>query len=459
MDRRIIEFRDAAAQMCAGRFDIDLSVSGNDEVAELGRALQELGGSLQRKFTELQTLFTLIERVNSGLLLDDVCNHLFETFRGIIPYNRIGVALLENGNTYVRARWARSDASEKKISLGYGAELKGSSLQTILETGKPRILNNLLDYAGSHPASQSTKLILEEGMRSSLTCPLVASAHPVGFMFFSSMEPNTYRDVHIEVFLNIAGQIATIIEKSRLYEQLLELNEVKNRFLGIAAHDLRSPLSIIRGYIKLLQSGICGTSPEAARQMLERMDYTCESMLSLINDLLDVSAIESGQLVLDLRTVHLGRYLRELYELNRLQAEGKSIRLQLELAPELPSIEVDSDRLGQAINNVIGNAIKFSPEHTDVVFGARTVDGAVEIYVQDHGPGIPEAEIGKIFTEFSKTSVKPTQGEKSTGLGLAIVKRMIEAHGGSIRVKSRVGEGSTFTLTLPLREPAASPPV
>jgi len=137
--------------------------------------------------------------------------------------------------------------------------MAGSSLERVLATGEPRILDDLEAYLAAHPRSESTRLIVAEGVRSSLTCPLVANGKPVGFLFFSSRERGTYRRAHVELFMEIAGQLALIVEKSRLYELLLELDQVKNRFLGMAAHDLRNPIGVVRSYAELLQEDFLGT--------------------------------------------------------------------------------------------------------------------------------------------------------------------------------------------------------
>jgi signal transduction histidine kinase len=450
VDPRISKYREAAAAMKRGNFDVEVPV-GEDEIGQLGKALAELGCVMEKRFRQIQTLSQVTAQINAGLILDQVLNQVYESFRPLIPYDRIGLALLEEEGQLARTRWVRSDAPNIRIGLDYSGRMAGSSLERVIETSQPRILNDLHAYLQEHPYSKSTRLILEEGMCSSLTCPLVAMGKPIGFMFFSSMQPNTYQDAHVELFLQIAGQLAVIVEKSRLYQQLVELNQLKNKFLGIAAHDLRSPISIVKSFAQLFLTGYLGEVSASQRDILERMDRSCETMLGLINDLLDVTAIEAGQLDLDLREVDLASYLRECQTTNAVLAKSKSIELALDLEPNLPHMMMDADRINQALNNLITNACKYSFPNTVVTLRAWVMDDDVAIAVQDQGQGIPKADLPKMFTEFGRTSVRPTGGEKSIGLGLAIVKRMVEAHGGRIWVESQVGVGSTFTFTLPLR--------
>jgi hypothetical protein len=452
-DPRIPKYREAAVAMREGRFGIELPVEPEDEVAQLGKALLELDRALEKQFEELRTLVRVTEQINAGLVLDDVLNHVFDWFHTIIPYNRIGFSLLEEDGKLVRARWARSEAPEMRIQGGYEAPLAGSSLQRIMESGQPRILNDLAAYLREHPQSDSTRRVVEEGMRSSLTCPLIAMGKPIGFMFFSSMKPNAYQGVHVELFLQIAGLLAMIVEKGRLYQQMIELNDLKNKFLGIAAHDLRNPISVIKGYLSLLLNGYLGEVAKEQREVMESMNSACVTMLTLIDDLLDVSAIEAGRLELRMEETDLAKYLRDCHASNRLLAKAKSIELELDLPPQLPKVVMDPNRVNQIVNNLITNAIKFSHPNTVITLRARGLRDEVEISVSDQGQGIPEQEIPKIFAPFARASVRPTAGEKSTGLGLAIVKRMVEAHGGRITVASKVGQGSTFAFALPLQSP------
>lgn len=448
-DARLTLYREAALAMKSGQFRVPIPIQGRDEVAKLGAALAELGETLERKFEEVNRLAQVTERVNSGIILDEVLNYVFESFRPIIPYDRIGFSLLEDNGNIVRARWARSDAPVMTICKGYWARLQGSSLQRIIDTGQPRILNDLQAYLAEHPHSESTRKIVQEGMLSSLTCPLVAFGKPVGFMFFSSMRVETYRTVHVEVFQQIAGQLSMIVEKGRLYQQLVELNEVKNRFLGMAAHDLRSPLATLRGSAELIAGNCLGPVNAEQKEFLQMMQGSCNRMLALVNELLDVNAIESGRLELKLCPQDVDEWLAQCCHNDAVLAKSKSIEIGLDVPAGLPKVSMDAQRMHQVMNNLISNAIKFSHPNSKVTIGASSHGGQVEVWVSDQGQGIPEGEIDRLFHDFTRTSVRPTAGEPSTGLGLAIVKRIIEAHGGRVWVESKVGLGSRFAFTLP----------
>jgi len=451
MDKhRLDELIIALEEMVQGNFHPELSIKDSGEFNKLAKAISSVGESFENRCKEQRTLASITEKINDGLLLTGILDHVFDSFREIIPYNRIGIALIDTDKGLVRACCTRSDAKTIKISTGYSAPILDSSLATIINTGEPRIINNLPDYLNSHPDSMSTRLIVEEGMQSSLTCPLIAANKPVGFIFFSSMQINTYKDLHADVFQKIARQLSVIFEKSRMYEELIQLNDLKNKFLGIAAHDLRSPIGVVKNFIILFLNGYLGEIDEKQREVLNTMDKNCDRMLNLIHNILDFSAIESGNLELKLEALDLHKFFHTYESMTKSLAEKKQIELKLDIELKLPEINVDSNRIMQVLDNLVTNAIKFSYPNTTVTLSARKSDGSVEISVADQGQGIPENEISKIFKEFSKTSVRPTGGEKSTGLGLAIVRRIIEAHNGSIIVDSIVGKGTTFTIKLPI---------
>jgi diguanylate cyclase (GGDEF)-like protein len=222
-DTRVSLYRQAAEALRQGRYDVNIPVGEPDEMSELGKALRALAETLKSQAEQSAMLKEITQRVNEGLLIEEVLDHVYENFFSLIPYDRMGLALVEDGNAVVRAYWARSEATDIKLPLGYSASLAGSSLDGIIRTGQPRILNDLEAYLEQNPASDSTRRIVEEGMRSSLTCPLVVKGQPVGFLFFSSMRKNAYEEAHQELFLQLAGQLSTALEKGRVYQELLDI--------------------------------------------------------------------------------------------------------------------------------------------------------------------------------------------------------------------------------------------
>jgi len=228
------------------------------------------------------------------------------------------------------------------------------------------------------------------------------------------------------------------------------LNEEKNRLLGMAAHDLRNPLGIILTYSGFLEADTFSILDENQREFITAIKTTSEFMLKLINDLLDVSTIESGQLKLERNPSDLVALVRHNVELNAILAAKKRIALSFRSCEEIPLLSLDSGKIEQVMNNLIGNAVKYSHSDTKVEVAISPKIGEVLISVKDEGQGIPPEDLPKLFKVFGRANVKSTGGEISTGLGLAIARKIVEGHGGRIWVESHPGQGSTFRFTIPL---------
>jgi signal transduction histidine kinase len=242
-------------------------------------------------------------------------------------------------------------------------------------------------------------------------------------------------------------------ELSERNEELQALDEQKNQFLGMAAHDLRNPLGVIGSYSTLLLDDDVPLSDEKRRRFLGTIQASSQFMLTLINDLLDISAIESGRLELRTERTDLGPLLRYNISLNETLAAEKEIAIDLEVEEDLPAVPLDAEKFEQVLNNLLSNAVKFSHPGSRIQVRASREGDLITICVADQGQGIPAEEQVKLFRPFGRTSVRSTSGEKSTGLGLAIVKRIVEGHGGHIAVESEVGHGTTFRVCLPAPPP------
>ncbi|MEO5510094.1 MAG: hybrid sensor histidine kinase/response regulator [Longimicrobiales bacterium] len=232
---------------------------------------------------------------------------------------------------------------------------------------------------------------------------------------------------------------------------LAETNQKLNQFVGMAAHDLRNPLTVMIGFAKFLMMDpqAVNFSDRQAR-FIASMGSNAEFMLRLVNNLLDVSKIEAGEISLERQPTDLVQLIEQNVAVNRILTEDKNITFEFSAPREVPPAYVDPDKIEQVLNNLLSNAAKFSAPHTTVVVTIAPLGRTIEVCVTDQGPGIPADELDKLFKPFSRTSVKPTSGEKSTGLGLLIAKQVVDAHGGTIRVESVVGTGTSFVVTLPV---------
>jgi diguanylate cyclase (GGDEF)-like protein len=191
----------------------------------VARDRRKLEEQVDERTSELSRLADLIERINHAVTLEEVLDYVYESLRDVIPYDRIGLALLDENRVVLRAVWSRSESKTIGIGRGYEAPIESSSLMKVLETGEPRVIRDLEAYFEEHPDSESTRRILSEGVRSSMTCPLKALGRPVGFLFFSSFTTNTYDESHVRLLRQIAGQLSLVVGKSKLYEDLLETKQ------------------------------------------------------------------------------------------------------------------------------------------------------------------------------------------------------------------------------------------
>lgn len=254
-----------------------------------------------------------------------------------------------------------------------------------------------------------------------------------------------------ELCARVKTQLQLQFSKKQLELQnqaLLELNEQKNTFIGMAAHDLRSPLGAICGYSEILLEELATMDNREKEHFLKRIHSSGTSMLNLINDLLDVSVIDSGTFKIKTITCSLKTLIEDNLQIHRIRADKKHIKLHL-TTNETSNGLYDPERIGQVLDNLISNAIKYSPISSDVFISLNQFDDYVKIDVKDEGPGLSEEDQAKLFGSFQKLSTKPTAGEKSTGLGLSIVKKIVESHHGAITIESTLGHGSIFSFTLP----------
>jgi len=251
-------------------------------------------------------------------------------------------------------------------------------------------------------------------------------------------------------FTKLNNQLVTLQrELSKKNSNLEKLNEEMSKFIGIAAHDLRTPLGNIQTFIKFLYEDIDHFT-DSQKLYLDQIRQLDEFMLNLVNDLLNVSKIESGKIQLNYSNVEMIDFVDRIVRLNSKLAEDKNIKIKLSSDLKTFVTALDKNKIEQVITNLLTNAIKFSHQNTTITIKISKESAHTTVQVIDQGLGIKQEDCEKLFQPFQKTSTQSTRNEKSTGLGLYIVKRIVEAHKGKIWVESKVGEGSAFSFSLPL---------
>jgi two-component system sensor histidine kinase BarA len=263
-----------------------------------------------------------------------------------------------------------------------------------------------------------------------------------------------------------AAQAAVAIENARLYEdlkeralhlekayaELQEIDRLKDELVQNVSHELRTPLTFVKGYVEMLLDGDMGQINERQRESLSIVADKTDATARLVSDIIFLQQIEHESL--QLAELDLAQVVRRALQSNQAAAEGARIALALrsQVAPDLPPAYADRDRINQVLDNLIGNAIKFSPHGGTITVQIEDMGAMLQASVSDSGIGVSEDQIGRIFERFYQVDGSATRKFGGAGLGLTIAKRIVEAHGGRIWVKSQIGQGSTFFFTLPKAE-------
>lgn len=393
------------------------------------------------------------KKLNDGVAYEQVLNYIFDSLESVIPFERIGIALLEDEDSRVVLRWMQTKLKNTNLSYGYSAPLEGSSLENLLLSKKPRIINDLPRYLELHPDSLSAKIALSDGIRSSLTFAIKANGLPVGFVFFSSSALNTYQAVHIDHFMEVVEGISLFVQYGKL-RQFFEMNTSTVKSLRTTVHDLRSPLCVIEGFIEMMTlEPWYQELDKKSRDIFGILQRNTQFMMDLVSNLAVINKSKSSKGEINRVKVFLPIFFSDFNRCGKILTAKKKIIFEVKLQDFLPEEWLfDPIQIRQVIDNLLTNAIKFSNQNSQVkVFVSHEVNRLI-FAIKDSGQGIPKKDHSKLFLDFGKTRILPTAGESSTGLGLAIARRIVQAHGGDIEIDSEVNKGSTFTFWLPRGE-------
>jgi protein-histidine pros-kinase len=421
------------------------------DVTERRRAQERLQLQLKR----ISALREINASITSTLDLRAVLDFLMDKIDAFLPHSTVFV-WLANAATGEMERAACRNVDAKDW-MDRPLPAVPALVKTVMETKRPIYIKNIQN----DPRAMDREFYRRNGLVSYLGLPLVAHEKVLGVFVFLTREEREFPAEELDFLSTLAVQAAIAIHNSQLYEQtrnqaadLERAAKLQADFSAMIAHDLRAPLSNIIGATGIMENGLVGAMNEGQKKWTGRIKTNASSLIELVNDFLDVSKIEAGKIDISCEPTDVKELIVNARENHLPIANDKKIALTSESDPSLPRIDADARRLDQVLNNLLSNSLKFTPAGGTIRIRAVPEDGTgIRVEVTDTGAGISRDEIDGLFQKYRQTESGKKSQHKGTGLGLVICKMIVEAHGGTIRVESEAGKGTTFSFTLPLVNP------
>ena len=434
-----------------------MSVQLRESYAGLERKVEERTGELQETVAHQSATASILGIIASSV--EDtrpVFDAIARAAAGVIQSARVQLFLVEQGMLHHVGGTGLNEEQRARLKAFYPTALDkaGYNGRSIIEKRTIHVPDVMADANRPGMAKASHEAT---GLRAILVVPMISDGEAIGSITTSFTEPGEFTEKQISLLNSFAAQAVIAIRNARLFREIqdksrqLEIaNQHKSDFLANMSHELRTPLNAIIGFSEVLVEKMFGEVNEKQLDYLKDIHSSGKHLLSLINDILDLSKIEAGRMDLDVADFDLRSALENAITLVKERAQRHGITLGLEVDPSLGSFRGDERKFKQILLNLLSNAVKFTPEGGKVDVAARPGAKAVEFSVTDTGVGIAAADQVLVFEEFKQVGTDYTRKAEGTGLGLALTKRFVELHGGTIRLQSVPGKGSTFTFTIPL---------
>jgi two-component system, NtrC family, sensor kinase len=426
------------------------------ENVRLFRELEARTAALTRSVGELRALGAVGQALSSTLDVDVVLDTIVTRANDLIGADGCTIFEYDEVTEQFHLRATRN-LEPRLVELARGTPLRKGDQGILGQLPMERQAVQVPDITAGSYSSPISDALIEAGYRAVVAVPLIREDHLIGALTMNRKTPGEFPDETIELLRTFATQSALAIQNARLFREIadksrqLEIaSQHKSEFLANMSHELRTPLNAIIGFSEVLSERMFGDLNEKQDEYLKDIHASGQHLLSLINDILDLSKIEAGRMELEVTDFDLPMAIDNAMTLIRERAARRSIALHTTVDERLGQVQADERKIRQVLLNLLSNAIKFTPEGGRVEVGAKAVDGSIEVSVSDTGVGIAPRDQEAVFEEFRQvgTADKKVEG---TGLGLALSRKFIELHGGKIWVNSQVGAGSTFTFTIPVR--------
>jgi signal transduction histidine kinase len=461
-----------ASRLGASEFSHRIEVRTGDELETLADQFNRMAEQLQESYSRLEHKVEertrdLAQSVRELKALEEVGRAVassldLEAVLATIVTRAVEIAQADGGAIY------NYDAATKRFYLAEAHGLTPSLLEAIrtlridaadsqMGEAARRQEPVLIPDLAQMPNYPLRTVTLAAGFNSALVVPLVGPEGTVGALVVQRKGKGAFPPSTVGLMQTFAHQSVLAMHNAQLFheleekgEQLAIANEHKSQFFANMSHELRTPLNAVLGYAELLVDGLYGEIPDKAKEVLDRVQINGKHLLGLINDVLDLSKIEAGQLKLSLEDYSMQSIVDSVIATTGSLAEAKGLSMKKAVADELPIGHGDERRLTQVLLNLVGNAIKFT-DAGEVEISAQSANGTFDVAVRDTGPGIAPQDQIRIFEDFQQVDNTSTRYKGGTGLGLAIARRFVEMHGGTLTVDSSLGVGSTFHVRLPVR--------
>ena len=426
------------------------------ENVRLFKELEARTQDLTRSVGQLRALGAVSQALSSTLDVDVVLDTIVTRANDLIGADGCTIFEYDEAAEQFHLRATRN-LEPRLVELARGTPLRRGDQGILGRLPGERQAVQVPDITSGSYSSPISDALIEAGYRAVVAVPLIREEHLIGALTLNRKTPGELPPEMIELLQTFATQSALAIQNARLFREIEEksrqlevASQHKSEFLANMSHELRTPLNAIIGFSEVLSDRMFGELNEKQEEYLKDIYASGTHLLSLINDILDLSKIEAGRMELELTEFHFPTAIENAVMLVRERAGRRSIALQTQIDNRLGQIQADERKIRQVVLNLLSNAIKFTPEAGRIDVSAIPKDGFVEVSVSDTGVGIAPEDQEKVFEEFRQvgTAAKKVEG---TGLGLTLCRKFVELHGGKIWVKSQVGEGSTFTFTIPMR--------
>jgi signal transduction histidine kinase len=420
------------------------------KVAQRTQLLQAANYQIQRRAIQMQASLEVGQTITSILDSDRLLEEVARLVRDRFVYSYVAIYTLEEDDCLTLRT---SSGSPRPVHGDRVCPADNSAVGRAFREGIP-VVETYQQPVSVGPPTEYTRF--------EAIVPMRMGERSVGVLDVQSTEPEGFDPDDVSVLQNVAYQVTVALENARAYaverkaaQRLREMDQFKRRFLVNMSHEFRTPLTNIMGFSKLMLKGTEGPLSDQQRQDLEIVHQNGEHLLGLINDLLDISQIEAGLMELQFREINLADLIESVMATTSALVRDKDVELREDVSSDLPTLQGDPARIRQVLLRLLTNAAKFT-EKGEITISAQPVDGHVLVSVSDTGYGIRPEDQKRIFNQFEQGTLENGRRPGGAGLGLALSKEFVEMHGGEIWVESRVGEGSTFTFSLPIHPPFES---